>query len=188
MSSIDDATRSQIRNLEANTGKSLAEWAALTRGSGQEKHGQMVAWLKAEHGLGHGYANLVAMEAREGRFTAAPAEADDGVAAVFAGDKAALRPLYDAIEAYVTSLGGDVEIAPKKANVSLRRSKQFALAQPSTKTRMDLGIQLKGVEPTGRLEASGSWNAMFTHRVRLETPDAFDGEVKAWLKAAYEAA
>lgn len=186
MASLDDATRTMIRNLEERTGRSLAYWSALARDSGQEKHGQIVAWLKSEHGLGHGYANHIALDSRGG--LTREGSDDDAVAAVFAGDKTALRPLYDTIEAFVKGLGSDVEIAPKKANVSLRRSKQFALAQPSTKTRMDLGIQLKGVEPTGRLEASGSWNSMLTHRVRLEDPAAFDDEVKAWLKAAYDAA
>lgn len=185
---MDEATRTMVRNLEANTGRSLADWVALLRAAGHEKHGQMVAWLKSEHGLGHGYANLVALEAREGVVTAAPVSADDGVAAVFAGDKAALRPLYDSIEAWLKGLGPDVEVAPKKANISLRRSKQFALAQPSTKTRLDLGIQLKGHPPEGRLEASGSFNAMVSHRVRLETAADFDDAVKAWLKAAYDAA
>lgn len=186
MASLDDATRTMIRNLEEKTGRTLADWTAVAKASGQEKHGQIVALLKGEHGLGHGYANLIALESRGG-LTLGMAE-DDAVAAVFAGDKAALRPLYDVMEAYVKSLGGDVEIAPKKANVSVRRSKQFALIQPSTKTRMDLGLQLKGVAPEGRLEASGSWNSMVSHRVRIEAPSGFDDAVRAWLKAAYLAA
>lgn len=185
MATVDDATRNMIRNLEDKTGRSLADWASLARASGHEKHGQIVAWLKGDHGLGHGYANLVALESRGGLTLDAPS--DDGLAAVFAGDKAALRPLYDAIEAHVKSLG-DVEISPKKANVSLRRSKQFALVQPSTKTRLDLGIQLKGVAPSGKLEASGSWNSMVSHRIRLETAADFDAEVKGWLKAAWDVA
>ncbi|HYE45075.1 MAG TPA: DUF4287 domain-containing protein [Caulobacter sp.] len=187
MSKLDDATLNAVRNLEAKTGRSLADWVTLVRRSGQEKHGQMVAWLKAEHGMGHGYANLVALEAREGAITSPPASADEGVAAVFAGDKAGLLPLYQAIEAYVRSLG-EVEVAPKKANVSLRRSRQFALVQPSTRTRLDLGLQLKGLAPEGRLEASGSFSAMVSHRVRLEQASDFDSAVKGWLKAAYEAA
>ena len=82
----------------------------------------------------------------------------------------------------------DVEVAPKKSYVSLRRAKQFALIQPSTRTRVDLGINLKGKEPTGRLEASGSFNAMVSHRVRLESAGDVDADVKRWLKEAYEAA
>ena len=58
-------------------------------------------------------------------------------------------------------------LAPKKAYVSLRRRKQFGCLQPSTATRFDVGINLKGVAPAGRLEASGSFNAMVSHRVRV---------------------
>ena len=68
------------------------------------------------------------------------------------------RPIYDALMTAVAKLGSDAEIAPKKAYVSLRRNKQFALIQPSTATRVDVGINLKGVKATARLEASGSFN------------------------------
>ena len=88
----------------------------------------------------------------------------------------------------MTGFGDGLEFAPKKACVSLRREKQFALVQPSTRTRVDLGISLRGKEPEGRLEASGSFNAMVSHRVRLESPADVDAEVKAWLEEAFEAA
>ena len=74
---------------------------------------------------------------------------------------------------------------PKKASVSLRRSKQFALVTPATKTRIDLGITIKGKAPEGRLEASK--NAMCTHVVKLGAIDDFDADVKAWLLEAYSA-
>ncbi|WP_246263692.1 DUF5655 domain-containing protein [Parasphingopyxis algicola] len=90
--------------------------------------------------------------------------------------------------AFVATLGADAELAPKKSYVSLRRSKQFGLVQPSTKTRLDLGLNLKGVEPVGRLELSGSFNAMVSHRMRLESVDDVDDEVRDWLRAAYERA
>ena len=99
-----------------------------------------------------------------------------------------LRPIYDALVAAASRLGEDVEIAPKKAYVSLRRSRQFAILQPSTATRFDLGLQLAGDPPKGRLEASGSFNAMVSHRVRLEGKKDVDAEVRAWLAEAYSRA
>jgi len=117
----------------------------------------------------------------------APTE-DDLVEAQYAGKKAGLRPVYDAVIAAVKKLGGDVEIAPKKAYVSLRRSKQFCIVQPSTPTRLDVGLNLKGKPTTARLEASGSFNAMVSHRVRLEKKQHVDAELKQWLKEAYEGA
>ncbi len=80
------------------------------------------------------------------------------------------------------------ERSPKKGYVSYRRSKQFVLVQPSTATRIDVGIQLKGVAPTARLEASGSFNAMVSHRVRIESLADIDAELRGWLKQAYEGA
>ena len=79
-------------------------------------------------------------------------------------------------------------MSPKKAYVSLRRSKQFAIVQPSTATRVDLGLNLKGNDATDRLEASGSFNAMVSHRVRLGSKKDVDAELKGWLKEAFERA
>lgn len=186
MATPQEMEASMVANMAAKTGKSLEQWIALAKKSGETTHGKIVAHLKAEHELGHGYANLVAH-----RFlTPAGSEpqGDDLVEALYAGKKAALRPIHDALMKLAQALGKDVEIAPKKTYVSLRAAKQFALVQPSTATRVDLGLNLKGVEPTARLEASGSFSAMCTHRVRLESAKDVDAEVKGWLKQAYESA
>jgi len=181
----DEMAASMIANLPDVTGKTLAEWIAAVRATGLEKHGQIVKHLKTEHGVTHGYANLIAHEARRAG-DGAPA-ADDLVEAQYSDAKAGLRPIYDRILTSVEAFGDDVEVAPKKGYVSLRRSKQFALVQPSTKTRVDVGINLKGQQPTDRLEASGSFNQMVSHRVRVGSPDEVDDALVAWLRAAYEA-
>lgn len=185
MADMDAATAKMIANLEMSSGRSFADWIALAKGSGQAKHGQMVAWLKGEQGLTHGYANLVAHKTLAS--DAGSQEGDDLMAAMFAGPKAAMKPAYDKAARFVEGLGG-VEFAPKKGYVSLRRSKQFGLLQPSTKDRLDIGLALKGVEPSGRLEAAGSWNAMVSHRVRIGSADEIDAEVLGWLREAWERA
>jgi len=183
----EEMVASMIANLAEKTGKPLGEWLQIVQGTGLAKHGQIVQHLKSEHGLTHGYANLVAHEALTAASSSAPGE-EDLVAAQYDGPKAGLRPLYEALIARVKAFGSDVEIAPKKTCVSLRRSKQFALIQPSTKTRVDVGIQLKGTPPGGRLEASGSFSAMVSHRVRVSDLGEVDGELEGWLRAAYEKA
>lgn len=180
----DDATASMIANLKEKTGKSLADWVKIAKKAGA-KHGEIVSTLKSEHGLGHGYANLVAHEALGS--SAAHADAGDLVTEQYAGKKAGLKPIYDALLKTAQGFGADVEVAPKKAYVSLRRSKQFAIVQPSTAERLDLGLNLKGVAPKGRLEAAGSWNSMCTHRVKIGSATDVDAEVRGWLKQAYEA-
>ena len=175
---------SMIRNLPEKTGKSLDEWLKITRASGLEKHGQIVKMLKTDHGMTHGFANLVAtMTLRAG---AEPSQ-DDLVDGQYSAAKADLRPIYEVLVSEIGKFGSDVEISPKKVYVSLRRNKQFGLIQPSTKTRVDVGINLKGVDPTDRLEASGSFNAMVSHRARLSDASQVDAELIAWLRQAYEA-
>ena len=184
--SPDEILANTIANLADKTGKSLEQWLVVTRKSGLEKHGQIIKMLKADHAMTHGYANLVATMTLRGD-TPEPT-GHDLIAAQYAGPKADLIPIYDKLADEVSKFGADVELAPKKTYVSLRRNKQFALIQPSTKTRVDVGINLKGTEPTGKLEAAGSFNAMVSHRVRLAGLEDIDSDLLGWLKAAYEAA
>ncbi|MEM9402045.1 MAG: DUF4287 domain-containing protein [Pseudomonadota bacterium] len=173
-----------IANMKEKTGKTLPQWLAIVKRSKLDKHGLIVKHLKADHGMTHGFANLVAHKALK---SDAGSSDTDLVAAQYSGPKADLKPVYDAVIKAAKACG-DVDISPKKAYVSLRRSKQFAIVQPSTKTRVDLGLNLKGTAPTDRLEASGSFNAMVSHRVRLEKPGDVDKVVKAWIKKAWAGA
>jgi hypothetical protein len=189
MPSPEEMTAAMVRNMQEKTGKSLPAWLQIARkavAQGHVKHGQLVKHLKGEHGMPHGFANLVASETLKPA-AGAPA-GDDLVAAQYAGPKAGLVPIYDALVKAVRTFGKDVELAPKKANVSLRRSKQFALIQPSTRTRVDVGLELPGRPPKGRLEASGSFSEMVTHRVRVADVSEVDAELVGWLRAAYDEA
>ena len=179
---MDAATETMIRNLKEKTGKSMEQWVAVVKGLGPKKHGEIVKFLKDSGGMGHGYANLVAHTAAGLLGDEAPPP-EDLVAAQYAGDKAALRPMYEQIVKTVKAFGKDVEIAPKKTCVSLRRSKQFAQIQAATRTRLDVGLNLKGVPASGRLEAM---TGMCTHRVRVESADQIDKALIDWMKRAYE--
>ncbi len=180
----DEMAASMIANMKEKTGKTLPQWLRVARAAKLEKHGEILKLLKGEHGMTHGFANLVAHKTLAS--DAGSADAIDLVAAQYAGPKAGLRPIYDALIREIKKFGKDVEIAPKKSYVSIRRNKQFALIQPSTKTRVDVGINLKGEGTTTRLEASGSFNSMCSHRVRLSSGKDVDRELIAWLKQAYD--
>ncbi|MEO1573749.1 MAG: DUF4287 domain-containing protein [Pseudomonadota bacterium] len=184
--SPEEMAQAMIANMKEKTGKTLAQWLKITTASGLAKHGEIVKLLKGKHGMTHGFANLVAHKTLKSDAGSAGSDADL-VAAQYSGAKADLKPVYDAIMQVVDKLA-DAQVAPKKAYVSLRRSKQFAIVQPSTRTRVDLGLNLKGESAEGRLEASGSFNSMVSHRVRLETPKDVDKDVKAWLKKAWSLA
>jgi hypothetical protein len=108
---------------------------------------------------------------------------------LFAGNKEQWRKPYDALLTKVSKFGKDVSVSSTDTYISLLRgSKKFGIVQPSAAERLDIGIKLKGVKPTDRLEAAGKWNAMVTHRVRITDLKQIDKEVIAWLKQAYEAA
>jgi hypothetical protein len=191
MSSVDEALETQIRNIEKKYGKPLSEWKAIIRKSGVTKHGEMIAMLKSQYGMSHGDANRVALQAREADAAsivkAAKASGLDPVDDLYSGKKADLKPIHDALMAATTSFGNDIEMAPKKGYVSLRRKKQFAMIQPAT-ARIDVGLILKDVPTTERLEAAAGFNAMFTHRVRLNKIHDVDEQLIGWLKRAYELA
>jgi len=181
---MDQATKTMIENLHKNTGKTLEQWIDIAQKSGFAKHGEVVNFLKEKHGFTHGFANLVAHKAK-GSDAGSAADTDDLVEKQYAG-KEDLRPFYDRLIGEIKSFDADVEIAPKNAYVSVRRKKQFALIQPSTKTRLDVGLNLKGQAPSGKLEAGGSWNAMCTHRIRIESAADLDAAVVDWLRMAYD--
>jgi hypothetical protein len=148
---VDDATATMIANFPARTGRSLDDWVALVRASGRSRHGEIMTLLKTDHEMSHGFANLVALTALK------PADlgsADDLVEAMYAGSKAGLRPLHDAAIEAVNAFGPDVELAPKKAYVSLRRSKQFGTVGPGPGGRLEIGLNLRDAAPNGRLEAT----------------------------------
>ncbi|MCG8607292.1 DUF4287 domain-containing protein [bacterium] len=174
-----------IRNLEEKTGKTLQEWINIVTSSKHEKHKAIVDHLKSEHGLTHGYANLVAHKSLKSD-AGSVGSSDDLVAAQYSKGKEELKPIYDKLISLINKFGSDVELAPKKAYVSVRRKKQFAIIQPSTKSRLDIGLNLRGKAPQGRLEPSGSFNAMCSHRIRIANDSEVDQEVVGWIHEAYE--
>ena len=177
----DKAFETMINNMPEKTGKSLEEWLVILKNENFEKHGLAVKFLKTEHGVTHGYANTIVALSRK----TPESNTVDLVANQYKG-KEHLAPIYALLKKKIQAFGKDVEFAPKKTYVSIRRNKQFALIQPSTKKRIDLGINLKGKAPEGKIEASGSFNAMVSHRVRLESKEDVTKDVLAWLKEAYQ--
>lgn len=166
----------QIANIERKTGRPLADLLAAVHGYGGLRHGQIVAKLKEDLGLGHGDANLLAHLAKPAAGDAAPD--------YYTGGKEHLRPIHDRLLAALAAFG-PFEIAPKKTYVSLRRQKQFAMVGPATKSRVEVGLNMKGVPATGRLEALPP-GGMCQYRVRLGAAEEVDAELLAWLKIAYD--
>lgn len=180
---MDKAAKTMIENLKKNTGKSLEQWIKIVNKENFQKHGEYLKFLKGEHGLTHGFANLIAHKARA---SDAGSVDDKGslVDAQYKG-KEHFRPIYDTLSKQILKFGKDVEIAPKKAYVSLRRKKQFGMLIPATKSRYEVGINLKGQEGKGILQAEKP-GGMCSHKIKFEQLDEVEKEVIDWLKKAYD--
>ena len=184
--SPEEMKATMIAGLADKTGKSLEQWLKIIAAKKLTKHKEIVGWLKTEHGITHGFANMIALQAIQSDSHTAE-NTDQLVESQYSGSKAPLRPIYEYILQAATKFGKDIEVSPKKAYVSLRRNKQFAIIQPSTATRVDVGINLGDSTPTtDRLEASGSFNAMVSHRVRVSAIEDVDKDLIGWLKKAYQ--
>lgn len=174
------------KGLLEKTGKSLEEWIAIVRQQHFAKHGEIMKFLKSEHGFTHGFANFVSLKARAS--DAASFDDKDLLAMQYSKGKEDLKPIYEKLVQEIREFGKDIELVPKKANVSVRRKKQFALIQPSTKTRIDLGLKLPGKALEGRLGDSGRFGSMCTHSVQISSLEEVDESVINWLREAYELA
>jgi predicted transport protein len=180
---MDKAIITMIDNLEKNTGKSFEYWIDLVKSQNFSKHGEAMKFLKETHGFTHGYANLVVLKSK-GSDAESVDDKDSLIAQQYKG-KEHLMPFYQKLINEIQKFGNDIEILPKNAYVSLKRKKQFATLMPASKTRFEIGINLKGQDPQGKLEAEKP-NAMCSHKVKLTEFDEIDAEVLAWLQKAYD--
>lgn len=167
--------------LQEKTGRSLAEWQETVRGLGLTKHGEILRALKQDHGLTHGYANMLALLAT-GYGTSGE---DELLTGLFAGARAGLRPIYDKVESVITGFGADVEVLPKKTMVGFKRKRQFVCFMPASASRVDLGITLKEEAPEDpRIKATPG--GMTSHVVPVTSVDQVDDDVVRWLQVAYD--
>jgi uncharacterized protein DUF4287/uncharacterized protein DUF5655 len=150
MATVEEGLQAQIRNIEATYGKPMSEWLAIIAASGLAKHTDIVNMLKNDYGMTHGAAHRVSILARQNAAQQTGADQDgDPVSALYTGKKASLRPIHDALMSAIHGFGDDIELAPKKGYVSLRRRKQSAMIQPSGAGRIDLGLILPDVPADG---------------------------------------
>jgi len=186
-------TQKWVATLNEKTGRSLEEWLKLVKKSGPPTEKERREWLKKEHGLGTNSAWWIA-ERAEGK----GAETDDPdaylraaeqyVEEMYAGGKAALRPIYDALLQLGLSLGRDVKACPCQTIVPLYRNHVFAQIKPTTRTRIDLGFALGARKAEGRLVDTGGYakKDRITHRIAISASQEIDAEVKTWLRTAYQ--
>lgn len=187
MTDLDKAVATQLANIEKRTGKTLAQLAEIVKGSGLTKHGELVAMLKDKLGMGHGDANTLVHTVRKADApTSGEAAPADVLDTLYVGPKASLRPIHDRLLQALRKFGA-FEEAPKKTYVSYRRKKQFAMIGPATNTRVEVGLNIKSLPASARLEALPA-GQMCNFKVRLTDTTQVDAELLDWVRAAYDAA
>jgi len=184
-----------IGEMKVKTGRSLDEWMQHIKRSGPNDEIACRRWLKDQHALGTNAAWWLVEKAFAGPLSLAEdtpegylALAPQYVNQMYAGQKAALRPLHDALVQLALSLGNDIRVCPCKTMVPLYRRHVFAQLKPATNKRIDLGFAL-GEEPfTARLRDTGGMakKDRITHCVAITALSDIDLQIKRWLKQAYE--
>jgi len=187
--------RKCIAELKEKTGRSLEEWTALIKKEGPEDEKGRRAWLKSKHKLGTNHAGWLAERAsgKGGEFDDTESyrrSAARHVEEQYAGPKEKLRPIYDELLKLGKAMGADVKACPCKTIVPLYREHVFAQIKPTTNTRIDLGFALahhKGKVPKRLIDTGGlAKKDRITHRMELKAVEEIDGDVKKWLKTAYD--
>jgi len=182
-------SQAYLDTIKAKTGLGPDDFRAAAAAKGllgpDVKTARIVAWLKEDYGLGTGHA--MALVSALGQVPGQRLPVEEKITAQFGGTKAHWRPTYDALLAHARQVG-EVTLAPTNTYISLLKgTKKFAIVQV-TAGRLDLGLKLPGVDGADALEASGSWNSMVTHRMRLTEPAGLTDDVLAWLRRAYDVA
>jgi len=185
----------RLAELRENTGRSMEEWMVLIKeeGPGDEKGRR--EWLKSKQKMGTMGAAWLAERAsgKGGDFDDPESYLRTALRYVeeqYAGPKEKLRPIYEELLALGRSIGADVKACPCRTIVPLYREHVFAQIKPTTNTRVDLGLALakyKRKLPKRLVDTGGlAKKDRITHRIELKTAAEIDGDVKKWLRTAYD--
>ena len=182
-----------VAELKTKTGRDLDQWLTYLKKNGPDDEKGRRTFLKEKHGLGTNTAWWLAERSfGKGTFEETPEgylkAAERYVEEMFAGKKAPLRPMYDALLELSLSLGSDVKACPCQTIVPIYREHVIAQIKPTTNKRIDMGFALKDTKPTGRLIDTGGFakKDRITHRIPIESLQDIDAEVERWLRAAYQ--
>ena len=182
-------------NLQGRTGRTLEEWSGLVLSEAPPDSKTWRIWLKENHGIGGNTAMLIrnAIEGQHPENYDADRYLDvavDYVREMYGGKKGALQPMYDNLLERVFETGDEIKLSPTKTAVPVYRNHVIAQIKPTTQSRIDLGLALKGYAETlpERLISTGGLEKgdRITHRIAIQTSDDIDDEVSRWLRIAYE--
>lgn len=185
MASPDEMMSAVLGSLAERTGRSLDEWLSVVQSSGIDPLDQNAVrrWLRTEHGLPQNSQWAVADAAARAAGWVRPT-VEEYVDGQYAGAKAALRPIYDAVAVLALSLGDDVTAEGRSTYVPFVRTRQFAAVAAASRDRVDLGLRFTAPPSSSRLMAAPA-PGQSTHKVALRSVREVDNEVAGLLAAAY---
>jgi hypothetical protein len=181
-----------VGTLPARTGRSIDQWADLVIAKAPADQPGRKKWLREQHPFKADEANWIVQRASGVAFAASEAEylaeAESIVSAMFAGPKASLLPIHDAIMAMVRKLSKELRVCPCKTMIPMYHNHVIAQMKPTTRTRLDLGFALKGQKTPAYLVDTGgaAKGDRITHRLELTSPDQVDERALRWLTKALE--
>ena len=171
--------------IQRETGADVAAWNLRIRDWGPRDAADLRAWLN-EQGV-TGYPAMLLGFETFGYPDYLKASADELVEGQYR-DKPAIRPIYDRLMAELPNVG-EVEVQIRKTYVALigpRRT--FASIQPTTKTRIDIGLRFDdSADASGLQPAKSIGQSSMTHKLSLSSPEGVSHETVGWLRRAYEA-
>ncbi len=183
-----------VSDLQEKSGRSLDQWMKFIEDEGPKTMAERRAWLKEVHKIGGNTAAWMAQRSvgESNTWDESPEAylkaAEVYIEKMFAGKKAGLKPIYDALIELGLGLAKDVKACPCQTIVPLYRNHVFAQIKPTTNTRVDMGFALKDTKAKGRLIDTGGFakKDRITHRIPIGAIAEIDDEVKRWLKIAYD--
>ena len=186
MTSPSDMMNSVRDSMKERTGKSLEEWVEVVKVSGIDPLDQKSVrnWLKSEHGILQNSQWAIADAAARAAGWVRPS-VEGYIDAQYQGEKAVLRPIFDALREIIEGLGEDVAVEGRGGYTPFVRKRQFAAVQASTKTRVDLGLRFKEA-PESALLSTSSLPGQSTHKVGLSSVEDITDELVGLIRLAYE--
>jgi Domain of unknown function (DUF5655) len=144
-------------------------------------------WLKDVHGVPQNSQWAIADAAARAAGWERPS-VDEYADGLYAGAKAPLRPLHDAVVELATGLGSDAAVEGRATYAPIVRRTQFAAVAPGPGGTLRVGLRYRDKVPDDpRLEPAKGF-AQATHWLHLDADTGEDDvrSLEPLLRAAYE--
>ncbi len=180
-----DMMNSVTDSMKERTGKTLEEWVVAVQLTGIDPLDQKAVrnWLKEQGVLQNSQWAIADAAARAAGWERPSVEGY--IDSQYQGEKAPLRPIFDALRQIIEGLGEDITVEGRGGYTPFVRKRQFAAVQASTKTRVDLGLRFRH-SPDSALLSITSLPGQSTHKIGLTSVEQITDEVRQLIRLAYE--